>query len=59
MLTVADPLIIDNFDEHLPSTVTLLNTPEGAKVYLVGTAHFSIESQDDVSTVCKNIFVIN
>jgi len=50
-----DPLIVENFDENLPSTVTLLTTPDGVKVYLVGTAHFSIESQDDVSTVIRNV----
>jgi len=35
--------------------VTLLNTPFGSKVYLVGTAHFSEESQDDVSYVSSLI----
>ncbi|KAG8235565.1 hypothetical protein J437_LFUL013115, partial [Ladona fulva] len=33
----------------LPDTVTLLTTPDGGSVYLVGTAHFSKESQDDVA----------
>jgi len=42
---------IEEFEQNLPSTVTLLNTPFGSKVYLVGTAHFSEESQDDVSYV--------
>jgi len=42
-----DPTI----DERLPETVTLLTTPEGGKLYLVGTAHFSVESQNDVSKV--------
>jgi hypothetical protein len=42
-----DPTI----DERLPETVTLLTAPEGGKLYLVGTAHFSIESQNDVSKV--------
>ena len=36
----------------LPSTVVKLETAEGCKVYLVGTAHFSKESQDDVAKVC-------
>lgn len=36
-------------DKNLPDTVTLLTTPEGSKVYLVGTAHFSKESQEDVA----------
>ena len=35
----------------LPDTVTLLHTNDGGKVYLVGTAHFSQESRDDVSKV--------
>ncbi|XP_046668172.1 traB domain-containing protein isoform X2 [Homalodisca vitripennis] len=50
-----DPLLIENFDEHLPPTVSLLQNPKGAKVYLVGTAHFSVESQDDVSMVIRNV----
>lgn len=42
-----DPTI----DERLPQTVTLLTTPDGGKLYLIGTAHFSVESQNDVSKV--------
>lgn len=48
-ITIYDSL--EEFDQHLPQTVTLLETPFGSKVYLVGTAHFSEESQDDVSYV--------
>ncbi|KAL4226653.1 hypothetical protein ACF0H5_014634 [Mactra antiquata] len=33
----------------LPAAVTKLETSCGSKVYVVGTAHFSEESQDDVS----------
>lgn len=36
-------------DPTLPETVTLLTTDDGAKVYVVGTAHFSENSQVDVS----------
>ncbi|XP_067618292.1 traB domain-containing protein isoform X2 [Eurosta solidaginis] len=46
---------IEEFERNLPSTVTLLDTPFGSKVYLVGTAHFSEESQDDVSYVIRNV----
>ncbi|CAB3243060.1 unnamed protein product [Arctia plantaginis] len=42
-------------DEGLPSTVTVLDTPDGGKVYLVGTAHFSIKSQEDVSRVIQEV----
>lgn len=42
---------LNEFEKNLPSTVTILDTPFGSKVYLVGTAHFSEESQDDVSYV--------
>lgn len=35
--------------------MTLLNHPNGAKVYLVGTAHFSRESQADVSKVIRGV----
>lgn len=44
---------IEEFEENLPSTVTVLDTPFGSRVYLVGTAHFSEESQDDVSYVSR------
>lgn len=46
---------LKEFDENLPHTVTVLDTPVGSKVYLVGTAHFSTESQDDVSLVIRNV----
>uniref|UniRef100_A0A8D8LRG5 TraB domain-containing protein n=1 Tax=Cacopsylla melanoneura TaxID=428564 RepID=A0A8D8LRG5_9HEMI len=40
----------------MPSTVTLLrNEHTGAEIYLVGTAHFSRESQDDVSLVIQRV----
>lgn len=45
----------DDFDHNLPKTVTLLHGPNGAKVYLVGTAHFSLESQEDVSKVIRAV----
>lgn len=46
---------LSEFDKNLPHTVTKLTTPHGSLVYLVGTAHFSKESQDDVSLVsCTN-----
>lgn len=45
---------VDGFE--LPDTVTLLTHHEtGAKVYLVGTAHFSKESQEDV----RNVSIFN
>lgn len=34
---------------ELPETVTMLKTQDGSVVYLVGTAHFSLESQEDVA----------
>ena len=36
----------------LPSTVEVLSTHDGCRVYLVGTAHFSESSQQDVTKVC-------
>ena len=36
---------------ELPDTVSVLETEEGGKVYVVGTAHFSEESQNDVVKV--------
>ena len=38
---------------ELPDTVTVLKADNGAKVYIVGTAHFSKNSQDDVAKVCS------
>jgi len=35
-------------DLNLPSSVVQLDCPNGSKVYLVGTAHFSLESIEDV-----------
>ncbi|XP_072394270.1 traB domain-containing protein-like [Diabrotica undecimpunctata] len=46
----------DDFDNNLPKTVTLLKHEKtGAKVYLIGTAHFSKESQEDVAKVITNV----
>lgn len=42
-------------DDTLPSTVTILDAPDGGKVYLIGTAHFSLESQEDVSKVIQKV----
>lgn len=42
-----DPTI----DERLPETVSILTTKAGSKLYLVGTAHFSLASQEDVAKV--------
>lgn len=39
-------------DPDLPETVEVLTTQRGCKVYLVGTAHFSENSQQDVIKVC-------
>lgn len=35
--------------------MTLLQNEYGAKIYIVGTAHFSKESQEDVSLVIRNV----
>lgn len=43
------------FDSNLPKTVSLLHGPNGSKLYLVGTAHFSLESQEDVSKVIRTV----
>ncbi|KAJ7372063.1 hypothetical protein OS493_021492 [Desmophyllum pertusum] len=40
---------------QLPDTVTKLETPEGCKVYIIGTAHFSKESQDDVEKTIQAV----
>jgi len=40
-------------NEGLPETVTVLEAPTGGKVYLVGTAHFSEQSQQDVAETIR------
>uniref|UniRef100_A0A8V0X5Y7 TraB domain containing n=1 Tax=Gallus gallus TaxID=9031 RepID=A0A8V0X5Y7_CHICK len=39
----------------LPSTVTELNTEDGSKVYVVGTAHFSDSSKKDVVKTIQEV----
>lgn len=46
---------IEEFHKNLPDTVDLLQTSHGSNVYLIGTAHFSLKSQDDVSFVIRNV----
>lgn len=40
---------------ELPETVVRLDTPQGSSVFLVGTAHFSRESQDDVANTIRAV----
>ncbi|KAK7067316.1 hypothetical protein SK128_015862 [Halocaridina rubra] len=40
---------------QLPETVVRLDTPQGSSVFLVGTAHFSRESQEDVATTIRAV----
>jgi len=42
---------MDEKDWDLPHTITKLESPSGGQVFLVGTAHFSKESQEDVAKV--------
>ncbi|TRY75646.1 hypothetical protein TCAL_12141 [Tigriopus californicus] len=43
-------------DLDLPETCTVLHMPDGAgSVYLVGTAHFSEQSQEDVARVIRQV----
>lgn len=48
-------MTIEEFDRNLPETVTLIQGRDGSKVYLVGTAHFSEESQNDVAKVIQMV----
>eukprot|EP00794_Sanderia_malayensis_P007340 gene7340-8160_t len=49
-------------EEQLPENVTKIEAEYGSKIYLVGTAHFSKASQDDVSqtiqTVCPDVVMV-
>jgi hypothetical protein len=49
----ADPTPEKKKEEEwdLPHTITKLESPSGGQIYLVGTAHFSKESQEDVAKV--------
>jgi len=42
-------------DLKLPDTCTMLTTNQGAKIFIIGTAHFSRESQTDVVTVMRAV----
>ncbi|KAG5670592.1 hypothetical protein PVAND_000843 [Polypedilum vanderplanki] len=46
---------IEEFNKNLPQTVTLLKMSNNVNVYLVGTAHFSVESNRDVANVIRNV----
>ncbi len=37
------------------NTLLILDAPQGGKVYLIGTAHFSHESQKEVAALIKKI----
>jgi len=41
--------------DQLPDTCTLLTADNGGRVYLVGTAHFSKESNEDVAAVIQAV----
>ena len=45
----------DMENPELPETCTMLTTSQGAKIFIVGTAHFSRSSHEDVSTVSFEI----
>ncbi|XP_032676585.1 traB domain-containing protein isoform X2 [Odontomachus brunneus] len=55
VIKVCDEKYDPTIDERLPHTVTLLTTPDGGKLYLIGTAHFSVESQNDVSKIIQAV----
>merc|ERR1719193_340349 len=47
---------LETLDElELPETVAKLKTKYGTRIFLIGTAHFSTESQDDVSTTIRAV----
>ncbi len=41
----------EELESKLPDTVTVLDGPMGGKVYIIGTAHFSVKSQEEVVEV--------
>lgn len=46
---------VQEFEAALPDTVSVLQGPFGSRVYLIGSAHFSEESMNDVSFVIRNV----
>lgn len=46
---------LKDFEKNLPKTIKVLETSDGDKVYIVGCAHFSLKSQNDVSFVIRNV----
>lgn len=46
---------LQEFEANLPETVSVLEGPFGSRVYLIGSAHFSEESMNDVSFVIRNV----
>lgn len=46
---------IEDLNNDLPQTVQLITTPDGDSIYVIGTAHFSLKSQDDVSLIVRNV----
>ena len=42
-------------DATLSENVVKIETEDGCKIYVVGTAHFSEASQEDVSQVCMYV----
>ncbi|KAK6640075.1 hypothetical protein RUM43_008352 [Polyplax serrata] len=47
--------VVSNSEFNLPHTAILLETNWGSNVYVVGTAHFSEQSQEDVAKVIQAV----
>lgn len=44
--------MVDSQVPTFPDSVSILKASNGSVVYLVGTSHYSEESQEDVAQVC-------
>lgn len=53
LTSTTHPLRVMADDSDVPETVTTLRCPNGSTVYLVGTAHFSVESIEDVRSTIR------
>ena len=42
-------------EKEMPFTISVLDAPLNGKVYLVGTAHFSVESQKEVAELIRKV----
>lgn len=53
MDTATIPIADESKSDDIQATVARLSTPDGSQVYIIGTAHFSLQSVKDVQAVIR------